>query len=435
VTRARHGNPFLVARAVQSVLVVASAAALLSGCGGHSRTPVASAATPKGRASRPPSDDDQLRALLATRARATEDGDAAALERTSAGAQRRRDRRAADAARPLPIDHIATIAQATDLRGDRAVLQVETIYGFTGVRSRFVTHAKVTAVRTPQGWRVVRERALGVRAPWELGRYTARRSRHFLALAPKGLQVGSLMSDLEAGRALMRHGLPGARPPSRMLVLVTRGGADARALTSDVRALGSLMAMAESEVTFSGPARRVSVLSSQRVVVFWRAYGDRSAQERRMVIAHELTHAALARRTSGRTPAWLVEGVAMYASGDQRSANAGALLDGARLEDPSRQAAAERSLSLARLARPDEMNRLSSIPLAVAYSFASAAAYAIAARHGSAALLRVYDAFNDAALRGRPGPRLDDRVLRHVLHESLRSVQADAEAFARAHAA
>jgi hypothetical protein len=80
------------------------------------------------------------------------------------------------------------------------------------------------------------------------------------------------------------------------------------------------------------------------------------------------------------------------------------------------------------------MNRLSAIPLAVAYSFSSAAAFAIAAKHGRSGLLRLYKAFNDESIHGRPGARLDNRVIRHALHESLRSVQADAEAFARAHA-
>jgi len=124
----------------------------------------------------------------------------------------------------------------------------------------------------------------------------------------------------------------------------------------------------------------------------------------------------------------------MYASGDQRAANAGALLAGARLKLAAEQTAAERELSLARLARANAMSRLEPIPLAVAYSYASAAAFAIAARHGRSALLRLYDAFNDERIRGHAGPRLDDRVTRRVLHESLRSVQADAEAFARAHA-
>ena len=153
-----------------------------------------------------------------------------------------------------------------------------------------------------------------------------------------------------------------------------------------------------------------------------------------MVIAHELTHAALARQTTGRTPAWLVEGTAMYAAGDQRAGAAGALLNGARLADASQQPAARRTLSLAALAEPEAMSGLPEIPLAVAYSYASAAAYAIALKHGRAGLLRLYRAFNDESIPGRPDRRLDDRVARHTLHESLGALQRDADAFARAHA-
>ena len=61
-----------------------------------------------------------------------------------------------------------------------------------------------------------------------------------------------------------------------MLVLVTRGDADTRALTRDVRTLGSLTALAEARVTMSGPARRVTGVSGQRVLVLWRAFGRRS---------------------------------------------------------------------------------------------------------------------------------------------------------------
>jgi hypothetical protein len=242
------------------------------------------------------------------------------------------------------------------------------------------------------------------------------------------------MRDLEAGRALMQHGLPEVPPPGRMLVLVARDSADARALTR-VHSLDGLTAIAEAQVTLRGPARRVSWVTGQRILVMWPAYGDRSSALRQMVIAHELTHAALARRTSGRTPAWLVEGLAMYASGDQRSAAAGALLSGAQLKVAGEQTASARVLSLRRLARPNAMNRLAPIPLEVAYSYASAAAFAIAANHGRAALLRLYDAFDDEHIPGHAGPRLDDRITRRVLHESLRAVQAEAKAYAREHAA
>ena len=84
--------------------------------------------------------------------------------------------------------------------------------------------------------------------------------------------------------------------------------------------------------------------------MLWRSYGSRSATERRKVVAHELVHAALANRTSARTPPWLYEGIAMYASGDNRSGDAGALISGRGvLRDASKQGAAKAAMSLTRL--------------------------------------------------------------------------------------
>src|SRR5262249_38737163 len=153
-------------------------------------------------------------------------GDAAALARTSVGAQRRRDRRAAADARSLPLDVVGITARETDVSGDRAVVRAVTAYTFDRISTSFAKRSRITAVRTPPGWRVRDGRPLGVSARWELGRYPARGSPHFLALAPRGLDVRGLMGDLEAGRARMEHALPGVRPPRRLLVLVTRGDAD-----------------------------------------------------------------------------------------------------------------------------------------------------------------------------------------------------------------
>ena len=107
-----------------------------------------------------------------------------------------------------------------------------------------------------------------------------------------------------------------------------------------------------------------------------------SRSERRQTIAHELVHIALAKRTGGRVPDWLVEGIAMYASGDKRAGDAGALLSGAQLKDASKQKPAEAALSLTKLSKPDALHRMSAIPLSFAYSYSSAAAYAIANEHG-----------------------------------------------------
>ena len=103
------------------------------------------------------------------------------------------------------------------------------------------------------------------------------------------------------------------------------------------------------------------------------------------MVTHELTHAALTGSTSGRTPAWLSEGVALYVSRDRRAAPPGA--------------------DLAALSHPDAIGRLTGDAQATAYDASSAAAYAIADRFGTDRLLELYEAFNDPDLRGRPGPQ------------------------------
>ena len=105
---------------------------------------------------------------------------------------------------------------------------------------------------------------------------------------------------------------------------------------------------------------------------------------RRRLITHELTHAALTGATSGRTPAWLVEGVALYVSGDRRPAPPGA--------------------DLGALSAPGAIARASGDAQAAAYATSSAAAFAIADRFGQRRLLKLYDAFNDPKLIGAPGP-------------------------------
>ncbi len=153
-----------------------------------------------------------------------------------------------------------------------------------------------------------------------------------------------------------------------------------------------------------------------------------------MTIAHEMTHAALVKQTSGRLPAWLVEGMAMYVSNDRRYGQAGAMLSGGVLRNSSQQAASKRVLSLTALGKPRSMQDLEATPLGFAYSYASAAAFAIAQKHGRKGLLRLYTAFDKAKYKGNAGRRLMDRVMRATLHESLASVQQEVEAFARAHA-
>ena len=119
------------------------------------------------------------------------------------------------------------------------------------------------------------------------------------------------------------------------------------------------------------------------------------------MVTHELTHAALTGSTSGRTPAWLTEGIALYVSGDRRAAPPDA--------------------DLAALSRPDAIARLTGEAQAGAYSASSAAAFTIADRFGTERLLDLYEAFNDPKLRR---PRIVDRALRRELGITLAELEA-----------
>lgn len=426
--------------------MTAAAALLVTACGGFSAsqdtksvpaTTTTTAKKPKPTATpKPLSDTEQLNRMLTARAAALRESDAAAFLATSSGSQAKKDKRAIAAAKALPISDVRMTADAVDLDGDRGTLRVYMSYRFEDIDTFYGKTSSMRVRKSDDGWRITRDKpSYGTVTPWEHTRYKARTSKHFLALAPASLKVGALMSDLEKGRSRMRAKLKGVTLPKKVLVIVNRNSNDTRTLTKDYRALSGVVAIAEAQYTFDGTqAKQVSDLAGQRVFVLWRSYGNRGGQERRSVIAHELAHVALAKRTGGRVPIWLSEGIAMYVAGEtSRVGDAGALLSGGQLRDASKQAAAQRTLSLTRLAKPSAMNRMSSVSLAFAYSYSAAAAFAIADKYGgSKALLRLHTAFNSSKYKGRPGRLLTNKVFEKVLGTSLTDVEADVEAYARA---
>jgi hypothetical protein len=430
------------------VVAIASAllGALLAGCGGSGRPPAgatpAPSATPAAagggtpaRGARP-SDADELRALLGRRAQALAAGDPTALAATSTGAQRARDRRAARRSRALPLRDVRLEAGELELAGARARLRLVISYALDGADGRFAVSRKASAVRTSAGWRIAGDGSASGRdrLPWELADYRTRRIAGFVVLAPRATPVGSLAAALEAGRRGVRAALPGVRAPRHLVVLVAAGAAEARALTAGIRGVGTLAAISDAAVHEAGPARRVVVVTGQRLLVVWPVYAGLDAAGQTRVVTHELTHAALVERSSGRTPAWLVEGIALYASGDRRAQVAGRVLRGDAVAGLSAagQRDARRHASLAALARPDAIARLAGPAQSSAYAYASAAAFAIVAGHGRAGLLALYDAFADPALPGGPGRALTARAVRRALHERLPDLERDVAAYAAA---
>jgi hypothetical protein len=128
---------------------------------------------------------------------------------------------------------------------------------------------------------------------------------------------------------------------------------------------------------------------------------------------HEMTHTALDPDTSARIPPWLVEGLAMYVSNDDRTAEAQA-----------RAAGAGPTIKLSAISKPTSIFRLRGREQAAAYAASSAAAGVIADRYGTRGLFRLYDAFNDATIPGGPGAPTADRVMRRTLGFSLAELQA-----------
>ena len=196
-----------------------------------------------------------------------------------------------------------------------------TLYSVAGVRGQFRVNRRVR-FRRRGGWRVTGVQARRGAPPWEVGDFVTRRSRHFVVVAPTGLAIGDLTGALESGYATMRDLLPRRRLQRRYLVLVAADAAQAKTLTTGIRGIESLAAIADSTVIQTEPARAVERVVGLRLVVVWSLYSTLPAEERGITITHELTHAVLAGSTSGRTPSWLREGIALYVTGDRRPAPA-----------------------------------------------------------------------------------------------------------------
>ena len=382
------------------IVLALVALSLIVGCGGGSDRAPRPTETPGTPAERPePSDEEQIRTLLDDRAAALEAGDARAYAATATGAQRRRDRADARRARRLRVREVAFSADGVDVSGDRATARVSATYAIAGVRGTFEVERRLRATRTADGWRVSAAPGRRGLPPWEVDDFRERRTEHFVVLAPAEVPVEELVVALEDGYGTMSELLTSGRLRRRYLVVVAAGAEQARALTVEIRGVETLAALADASVIQTGPAARTDKVLSLRLVVVWEPFSTLDAEGRRRVVTHELTHAALTGSTSGRMPAWLSEGVALYVSGDRRPAPPGA--------------------DLAELSTPDAIARLTGEAQANAYNASSAAAFTIAERFGTDKLLELYEAFNDPRLRGRPGPRLVNRALRRELGISL----------------
>jgi len=407
---------------VIAVLALAAGGAVLAG-GGVRTFPGPHFDRPAAKA--PPGDDVLVSRLMEGRARAV--ADPRALAATSTGAQRARDRRTARRAARLGLTRLSGEVADLEVRGRSARAVVRFRYGVRGIAGQYTTAQVLRAVKTSRGWRVRSVSGTRGRPPWEVADQRRSRSKHFVVWAPAEIdpRAGGLLTALEAGYARMREVLRRGRLRRRYLVVVAGDARQARALTAQIRGIESLAAITDSEVRQDGPAERVVEVASQRLLVVWPNFIDVDPEGKATVVTHELTHAAVAGVTSGRTPSWLVEGLALYVSGDRRVDEAAQRVVSGTGN--------RRALSLTGLTPPGAIGRVEGEGQSDAYAYSSAAAFYIAERFGQDKLLSLYDAYNDEALEGS-GARLTDRAVRRELGLPLRRLERDLRAWILARA-
>lgn len=352
--------------------------------------------------------DEEIKQLLADRAAAIEARDAKVLRATAAGGQRTRDRRALANLKALPLERVELEPGDVQMSGARATMRAGMAYRIKGATRPFLTSRKVVARKSASGWKVIRDVPRHDALPWEVERYRATTGRNVVLLTPPGVDAGTLMPGLQSAYGRIARALPARDLPKRVLVIAASDAGEVKRL--DGKGVASaVVAMASVAVDYKpGGALEVERVLSQRMTIIMDRYARMPEQEREWTLAHEMVHTAMNPDTSGRTPIWIIEGVAMYVSGEDLSG----YVAGARP-------------TLAQLSRRDALAHLSGADAqSAAYVVASAAVEEIAERKGNSGLFRFYEAFNDSTITGPPGPRTTDKVLRKSVGMSLRELDA-----------
>ena len=359
-------------------------------------------------------DQAAIGALVRARANALGGGRPTAYSATAAGARRGPDAAEARRARRLGVRGVRIEGLGIRVRGRRATASARLSYRLAGVAGRWTYGQVLRLRRTGGGWYVVGLRQRAPRPPWELAAYERSASRHFTVFSPEDVDPASadLAATLERAYATIGERLPG-RLRRRYAVLIAGDPGDMAAMTRGIRDVGRLSAITDLSLRTAGPAQRVTAVVGVRILIPWPSFLALSPSGRERVLTHELAHAALAPVTSGRAPAWLQEGIALYVSGDKRTDTA---RPDALLAPGSR---------LGRLASPNAMAPLAGEDLSAAYALSSSTAYYVAERYRPRALLDLLAAFGDESLPGRPGRSLADRAVRRVLGIGVRRLERD----------
>jgi hypothetical protein len=277
------------------------------------------------------------------------------------------------------------------------------VYQLHGMPRPFVTGRRI-ALKGPTTWRVVSDRGVAERLPWEVASFRVRTSPHVMLMSAPGVATTELLRGLERAHGEISRTLPGRPLPAAVLAIAVRTTREGSLLT---RFFDRSLAAVDDATLLYGPppARAVDQVLSQRVIVHAPSWQRLPARDRTPLLVHELAHVALDPDSSGRLPAWLMEGVAMHLAGDDRTFEGGLI-------------SSEGSTEVADLCRPAAIARRRGNDQYEGYAVASAAAEAIVRRHGRIGLLALHDAFADSAIPGG-ACRAADAVMRETLGMSL----------------
>jgi len=246
---------------------------------------------------------------------------------------------------------------------------------------------------------------------WSGGRLDVVHGRHSLVLAEGGAVAGQdaaartaglrdIAARLDAGTRIV-SGVVGDHWARHVVALVPATEQKAEELVGDVRNLGDIAALA----TVTGDAGGEAT-GEDRVVITPTAFGRLNALGRHVVLTHELVHVAMGGARDGRTPMWLIEGLADYVG----YKNSGVDTKAAGRELASLIGSGD--MPATPPGRSDFEG--SGERLSAAYEEAWLACRMIAERYGEDKLVRLYrTAENESGEAG--DPRAEDRALHSVL--------------------
>lgn len=192
-------------------------------------------------------------------------------------------------------------------------LPVDLRFTFDGINPNnvFTLQRQIDLIHDEDGWKVMAQR--GDQAFWDLGSVSQRSSDHFLILYRPAAEkvIETVVKEAEAAYADLNRRMPGVLEPRYVLYLT----ADPKEFTTLSRRPAATVAGVA--VWQELPTAKGARIYSSAMIINGAAFKEAAAGRQR-TIQHELTHLALAPITRAYTPAWLVEGAAMYFTDDFR---------------------------------------------------------------------------------------------------------------------